>query len=97
MATTVGGFTFANGYRQSADTNPWQVENGDIWDKEEPHYSVPPSVELLTSSVHNNMGLNYLRTWPTIYDGTASPHGVPSWWKPIKKVDVLICGGIIWE
>ncbi|GFF23767.1 phenol 2-monooxygenase [Aspergillus udagawae] len=92
MATTVGGFTFANGYRQSADTNPWQVENGDIWDKEEPHYSVPPSVELLTSSVHNNMGLNYLRTWPTIYDGTASPHGVPSWWKPKKKVDVLICG-----
>ncbi|KAF7183364.1 hypothetical protein CNMCM7691_003563 [Aspergillus felis] len=92
MATTVGGFTFADGYRQSADTNPWEVENEDTWDKEEPHYSVPPSVELLTSSIHNDMGLNYLRTWPTIYDGTASPHGVPSWWQPKKKVDVLICG-----
>ncbi|KAJ5170458.1 uncharacterized protein N7500_003241 [Penicillium coprophilum] len=33
-----------------------------------------------------------LRTWPTLYDGTASPHGVPEWWKPLNQVDVLICG-----
>ncbi|KAL2869076.1 FAD binding domain-containing protein [Aspergillus lucknowensis] len=98
MATTLGGFTFANGFRQSADSNPWEVVDdveGDGHESAvdaEPHYTVPPSVELLTSPVHNHLGLNYLRTWPTIYDGTASPHGVPSWWVPRRKVDVLISG-----
>ncbi|PLN86968.1 FAD binding domain-domain-containing protein [Aspergillus taichungensis] len=93
MATTNGGFTFSNGYRQEATTNPWDDSgNSEAWDGQEPHYSVPPSVELLTSTVHNHLGHSYLRTWPTIYNGTASPHGVPDWWKPPSQVDVLICG-----
>lgn len=94
MATTAGGFVFSNGYRQDAATNPWdEPADGEAWDEHEPHYSVPPSVELLTSPVHNHLGHSYLRTWPTIYNGTASPHGVPDWWKPSSQVDVLICGG----
>ncbi|KAJ0421294.1 FAD binding domain-containing protein [Aspergillus carlsbadensis] len=98
MTTTLPGFTFANGYRQPADTNPWEITHdsdgvdGPVDASEEAHYTVPPSVDLLTSPIHNDVGLKYLRTWPTIYDGTASPHGLPSWWKPNTKVDVLICG-----
>nr|POF15329.1 aromatic hydroxylase fmpf [Quercus suber] len=51
-----------------------------------------PSVELITSSKHNSLGINKLRTFPTLYNGTSSPHGVPEWWKPKDEVDVLICG-----
>lgn len=94
MATTVQPYTFRNGFRQQSDSIPWIINKDDSSD-EQPHYTTPPSVELLTSKVHNDLGLNTLRTWPTLYDGTASPHGLPQWWKPSAEVDVLICGGEI--
>ena len=62
-------------------------------DGERAHYIIPPAEEPLTSTVHNSLDLNALRTWPTIYNGTESPHGVPDWWDPSDEVDVLICGG----
>ncbi|KAG7108051.1 hypothetical protein HYQ44_012766 [Verticillium longisporum] len=55
-------------------------------------YVTPPSVDLTTSLTHNQLGINVVRHWPTLYDGTNSPHGVPSWWAPKEEVDVLICG-----
>jgi phenol 2-monooxygenase len=100
MATIIEPYTYRRGFKEPAETNPWEpnmvngATDGDVEDEKQ-HYDVPPSVELLTSPVHNYLGYNYMRTWPTIYDGTASPHGPPSWWKPSSKVDVLICGGKI--
>ncbi|KAF2199799.1 FAD binding domain-containing protein [Delitschia confertaspora ATCC 74209] len=93
MATTTRGYTYEHGFCQPAETNPWEKHHDSNLNKDEvPHYNVAPSVELMTSPVHNALGHNYLRTWPTIYNGTGSPHGVPEWWDSPKKVDVIICG-----
>lgn len=94
MAKSVEPFTWKNGFRQPAKGTPWIPEREDVIGEEhEAHYVVPPSVEQLTSTVHNALGLNSLRTWPSIFDGTNSPHGVPEWWKPSSEVDVVISGG----
>ncbi|KAI0872293.1 FAD binding domain-containing protein [Hypoxylon argillaceum] len=53
---------------------------------------MPPSKEIVTSDVHNGLGINVIRTWPSIYNGSNNPHGVPSWWAPLEQVDVLIVG-----
>ncbi|KAL8861115.1 MAG: hypothetical protein Q9178_002329 [Gyalolechia marmorata] len=92
MATALLPSSFHNGYRQPGKGTPWVVESKEIGDDDEPHWITPPSSEVLSSTVHNSLGLNTLRTWPTIYDGTNSPHGIPKWWNPSKEVDVLICG-----
>ncbi len=99
MAKSVQPFTWKNGFRQPSSGAPWSTErlHGDSDGDdayEQSHYVNPPSVEILTSTVHNSLGLNVLRMWPTIYDGTNSPHGIPSWWQPSNEVDVLICGGM---
>ena len=94
MAKSLPAFTWRNGFRELGNEVPWKNNRVDILDEtKEPHYVAPPASEILTSNVHNALGLNTLRTWPTIYDGTSSPHGVPDWWKPESEVDVLICGG----
>lgn len=91
MAHSVTPHTYRNGFRQLSSSPHWTIPENE---KEgQPHYEVPPSVEFITSPRHNDKGINVLRTWPTLYDGTASPHGLPEWWKPASKVDVLICGG----
>ncbi len=61
---------------------------------EESHYSTPPFQTTSSSTVHNSLGLNTLRNWPTLHNGTDSPHGIPEWWQPSAEVDVLICGGM---
>jgi phenol 2-monooxygenase len=91
MATSLTPSRYDNGYREASVGKPWEKKRSNGGD-EEANYDPPPSVELLTSPVHNSLGLNVLRTWPTLYDGTNSPHGFPEWWKPAKKVDVLIAG-----
>lgn len=94
MAKSVPAYTWKNGFREPGEKFPWKTDSVEIVeDKEEPHYVTPPTSEILTSNVHNSLGLNTLRTWPTIFDGTKSPHGLPEWWKPSSNVDVLICGG----
>lgn len=95
MARSVLPSTWANGFREPGRGAPWLTKTSfamEVEDKE-PHYSTPPSSETLTSGVHNELGLNVLRTWPTIYEGTNTPHELPDWWKPSSQVDVLICGG----
>ncbi|KAL8886460.1 MAG: hypothetical protein Q9205_007480 [Flavoplaca limonia] len=93
MAKSLSPSTFHNGYRQAGKGTPWVIESKEIGgDDDESHWITPPSSEVLSSSVHNSLGLNTMRTWPTIYDGTSSPHGLPKWWKPTNEVDVLICG-----
>lgn len=96
MAKSVLPSSFKNGFREPGKGAPWLVETKEFTgDDDEPHWVTPPSSEMLSSSVHNSLGLNTVRAWPTIYDGTSSPHGLPEWWKPSSEVDVLICGGVI--
>lgn len=93
MATSIPPHTWKNGFRQPAGPlitvdDLEKLTNGE-------HYEPPASEELPTSTVNNNLGTNLLRTWPTMYNGTESPQGLPSWWKPSKEVDVLIIGGMM--
>lgn len=91
MAKSVQPSTWENGFQEPSTGMPWMHE----WsrDDEEESYVTPPSKEVVTSEAHNSLGINMLRTWPTIYDGTNNPHGVPEWWHPSTEVDVVICGG----
>lgn len=92
MARSLQPFTWQNGFQESLPYAPWEIE-AKSGQRQESSYDLPPSKEQLTSNVHNSFGLNVMRTWPTLFDGTNSPHGLPSWWQPPDKVDVLICGG----
>ncbi|KAM5383755.1 hypothetical protein ACJZ2D_001744 [Fusarium nematophilum] len=104
MATKTPAYTWENGFRQPAPSSssseyPWSWPKTFLDDDEESSshdvrgaYVTPPSVELTTSATHNNLGINVIRHWPSLYDGTNSPHGVPLWWNPKSQVDVLICG-----
>jgi hypothetical protein len=87
MAKSVQPSTWERGFQEPSDIRQWEIENDDA------DFSLPPSKEVVTSPQHNELGINVLRTWPTLYDGTNTPHGIPPWWKPQKEVDVLICGG----
>ncbi|KAJ5478338.1 hypothetical protein N7530_003847 [Penicillium desertorum] len=94
MAHSILPNTHENGFRQPAKDPHWILPEGteETGDTTGPQYEVPPSDEIVTSTRHNDLGFNVLRVWPTLHDGTQSPHGVPAWWKPQDKVDVLICG-----
>ncbi|KAL7267927.1 hypothetical protein RUND412_009468 [Rhizina undulata] len=89
-ATSIPPITFKNGFKEPSSGTPWiqETQPGD----DEPSYVPPPSLELLTSTHHNSLGINVLRTWPTLENGTNNPHGLPEWFKKEKEVDVLICG-----
>lgn len=91
MATKRPDYTWENGFQQPANFKG----NATAQEEDPDAYVAPPSTELVTSTAHNDLGINIIRSWPTLYDGTNSPHGIPSWWKPKEEVDVLICGGEI--
>ncbi|KAI1261350.1 FAD binding domain-containing protein [Xylariaceae sp. FL1019] len=91
MAFAVPPSTWENGFKQPATGQPWVFDQDSLEDDSNA-YITPPSKEIITSKVHNDLGINVIRTWPTIYDGTNNPHGLPGWWKPQEKVDVLISG-----
>ena len=96
MATTVPPQTWRTGYQMPAEKASWNDEEFYATeDGQRANYVAPPAEEPLTSTVHNSLGLNTIRTWPTIYNGTESPHGVPEWFDPSDEVDVLICGGTL--
>lgn len=97
MATKIGPFTWENGFRQPLTGSHVRKESPDDEDGLDLSgaYVMPPSLDLVTSPTHNDLGVNTIRDWPTIYNGTNSPHGIPDWWKPKEEVDVLICGGEI--
>ncbi|KAL8823835.1 MAG: hypothetical protein Q9191_005513 [Dirinaria sp. TL-2023a] len=93
MATTVPAQTWKTGFVMPSEKPTWNNKEFYTSEKgERAHYIIPPVKEPLTSTVHNSLGLNALRSWPTIYNGTESPHGAPDWWDPSDEVDVLICG-----
>jgi hypothetical protein len=100
MATKRPEFTWENGYQELAQPKPeatgssveHQVQDDEA-EETSYYYVPPPSVELVTSPAHNDLGVNVIRCWPTLYDGTNSPHGTPAWWQPKPQVDVLIVGG----
>lgn len=79
---------------EPSETATWNLgDSNRTEDGERSHYAVPAFEEPLSSTVHNSLGLNTVRTWPSLHNGTESPQGVPDWWQPSKEVDVLICGG----
>lgn len=94
MAKAVEPATWENGFKAPSTGTPW------VWpplgqavaDDDTDAYVSIPSQELVTSAAHNDLGVNLQRTWPTMYDGTNSPHGTPDWWVPKTEVDVLIVG-----
>ncbi|KAI1132515.1 FAD binding domain-containing protein [Nemania abortiva] len=95
MAFAIPPSTFENGFKQPSTGRPWEFDHtqeGGFDDDDSLVYATPPSKEIVTSDMHNDLGVNVIRTWPTIYDGTNNPHGVPSWWAPSEQVDVLIVG-----
>lgn len=96
MATKRPEFTWENGYQEPAQVKAAEP-NGELQvpeDGDTNSYIPAPSVELVTSPAHNHLGVNVIRSWPTLYDGTNSPHGTPAWWRPKSEVDVLIVGGM---
>lgn len=91
MATKRPEFTWENGFCEVAPEGTSHIEQQDeslLPDD----YVPPPWADLVTSSRHNSQGVNVIRDWPSIYNGSNSPHGIPSWWKPQEQVDVLIVG-----
>lgn len=97
MATKPPTYTWENGFREAiSESSLWDCPSSRRQDEDaedDDAYVAPPEVELVSSASHNSLGINVIRNWPTIYNGTNSPHGLPSWWHPQGEVDVLICGG----
>lgn len=94
MAKAVLPSTWELGFRAPSSGTPWVQGVGIEEIAGDPDaYICLPSKDVVTSSAHNHHGINTMRTWPTLYDGTNSPHGLPSWWNSSSEVDVLICGG----
>ncbi|KAJ5119304.1 hypothetical protein N7448_009973 [Penicillium atrosanguineum] len=95
MAHSIRPHTHENGFRQPAKEPHWiprEETTNESSDVAALGYEVVPSDEIITSTRHNHLGFNVLRVWPTLHHGVASPHGIPAWWNPPDKVDVLICG-----
>ncbi|BCS28307.1 uncharacterized protein APUU_61355S [Aspergillus puulaauensis] len=91
MACTVPPRTWEGGFARPTETNSWEDGGKYITEYgEQAHYTLPVHRELPTSTIGNDIGLAHLRTWPSIYDGTAQ--GKPAWFQPASEVDVLICG-----
>ena len=94
MARSLPPYTWKNGFAEPTEMATWANDAHYVTeDGEKSHYVRPPAEELVSSTVHNGLGRNVIRTWPTLYNGTESPHCPPISWKPSNEVDVLICGG----
>ncbi|KAL4783565.1 FAD binding domain-containing protein [Aspergillus varians] len=91
MACTAPPKTWEPGFACPTGANSWEDENNYVTESgEQAHYRLPEHPEPPTSAVGNALGLTHLRTWPSVYDGTAYER--PEWFKPREEVDVLICG-----
>ncbi|KAL4759403.1 FAD binding domain-containing protein [Aspergillus foveolatus] len=91
MACTVPPKTWESGFACPAETYSWGDKRNYITETgEQAHYRLPVHIDAPTSTIGNALGLTHLRTWPSLYDGTA--HQRPEWFKPAEEVDVLICG-----
>ena len=94
MSKSIEPCTYRNGFKQPSEGEPWLYPKPGAKELPAgPHYVTPQSVEIVTAPVNNALGQSVLRSWPTIFNGTNSPDGVPDWWNPSTDVDVLIVGG----
>lgn len=94
MAKSVSASSLKRGFRKDSTGTPWATHGKiDLNNEVEAHIVTRPCSEVLTSEVSNQLGLNVLRTRPTIYDGNKTAHDLPEWWTTSAEVDVLICGG----
>ncbi|KAL1850581.1 hypothetical protein Plec18170_006866 [Paecilomyces lecythidis] len=93
MSKSIEPTTYKNGFKQRSEGEPWLYPKpGETELPPGPHYVTPPSIDVVTAPVNNSLGDSKLRSWPTIFNGTNSPDGVPDWWNPPTEVDVLIVG-----
>ncbi|KAL5361513.1 FAD binding domain-containing protein [Aspergillus floccosus] len=91
MASTLAPKTWEAGYARLADQASWEAVSNYVTESgERAHWTLPVQTEPPTSTTGNDLGVTHLRTWPSIYDGTAT--GRPEWFKSSTEVDVLICG-----
>ncbi|KAL6233252.1 hypothetical protein BDW75DRAFT_232144 [Aspergillus navahoensis] len=91
MACTVPPKTWENGFARPAESNSWEDEKKYTTETgERAHYRLPVHIDAPTSTIGNALGLTRLRTWPSLFDGTAYQR--PEWFRPAEEVDVLICG-----
>lgn len=96
MSKSIEPSTFRNGFKQLSEGEPWVYPPPEATElPPKPHYVTPQSVEINTAPVNNSLGDSKLRSWPTIFNGTNSPDGIPDWWNPSTDVDVLIVGGTL--
>ncbi|KAL9094759.1 MAG: hypothetical protein Q9165_003030 [Trypethelium subeluteriae] len=93
MSKSIEPTTYKNGFRLPSKSEPWLYPKPGAKElPPRPHYTTPQSVDVDTAPVNNGLGQSVLRSWPTIFNGTNSPDGVPDWWSPSTDVDVLIIG-----
>ncbi|KAF2973313.1 hypothetical protein GQX73_g378 [Xylaria multiplex] len=93
MARSLTSYTWQNGFAEPVDTAPpWTRSSHHVTeDGQRSNYTLPEQGIRPTSSVSNEYGTSTLRSWPSLYNGTAAYETPPSW-KPPQEVDVLICG-----
>ncbi|KAJ5971621.1 FAD binding domain-containing protein [Penicillium vulpinum] len=92
MSKSIEPTTYKNGFKQPSEGEPWLYPQPGKETPPKPHYVTPQSVDIATAPVNNSLGDSKLRSWPTIFNGTNSPDGIPDWWNPSSDVDVLIIG-----
>ncbi|KUI69011.1 Phenol 2-monooxygenase [Cytospora mali] len=91
MAKSIQPSTWERGFKELASGTPWAPEGDEEeGDDDNERYICAPSREVITSAVHNNFGINVMRTWPTLHDGTNNPHGLPAWWNPSNEIRIDI-------
>lgn len=94
MAQSLPSSSWQRGFAEPTSCAAWEDEAYFSSDhSERAHYVVPDACEKQTSLVANEHGMCSLRSWPSLYNGTATDEATPSWWKQSSEVDVLIIGG----
>ncbi|KAL5047455.1 hypothetical protein BDW71DRAFT_196872 [Aspergillus fruticulosus] len=79
-------FDLGIGYARPSPVASWEDEES----YEGAHYTLLVHDAPPTATVPNHLGVAHVRTWPSVYNGTASHR--PDWFQPARDADVLICG-----
>jgi phenol 2-monooxygenase len=91
---SLGSTTWERGVAEPSTAPPaWADLSNFVSDTgESAHYDTTIPGEKPTSDATNDLGTSSLRTWPDLFNGTASSRVLGDW-IPKTEVDVLICGG----
>ncbi|KAL4991603.1 FAD binding domain-containing protein [Aspergillus falconensis] len=79
-------FDLGIGYARPSPVASWEDEES----YEGAHYTLLVHDAPPTATLPNHLGVAHVRTWPSVYNGTASHR--PDWFQPARDADVLICG-----